>query len=80
MTLVELTVVYTPLWLHTQVLEPSFHQVFLNTHCSFLTCMNQPQFRAVLGQVKLCEKMTQCDAKKFVGSENVSRSVLSNSL
>ena len=57
----ELTVAYTRLWLHTQVLEPSFYQVFLNT-CSFLTCLNQSQFQAVSGEVKLCEKMTQFDA------------------
>ena len=58
----ELTVAHTQLRLHTQVLEPSFHQVFLNTNCSFLTCLNQSQFQAVSGEVKLCEKMTQRDA------------------
>ncbi|PWS23265.1 hypothetical protein DKP78_13990, partial [Enterococcus faecium] len=31
----------------------------------FVTCINQPQFKAVLGDVKLCEKMAQFDAKKF---------------
>ncbi|PIO15419.1 hypothetical protein AB205_0084960 [Aquarana catesbeiana] len=31
----------------------------------FVTCVNQPQFHAVLGEVKLCDKMAQFDAKKF---------------
>lgn len=46
-----------------QVLEPSFRQAFPNTNRWFLTCINQPQFRAVLGEVKLCEKMAQFDGK-----------------
>uniref|UniRef100_A0A8C0KJV7 Eukaryotic translation elongation factor 1 gamma n=1 Tax=Canis lupus dingo TaxID=286419 RepID=A0A8C0KJV7_CANLU len=51
------------------VLEPSFRQAFPNTNRWFLTCINQPQFRAVLGEVKLCEKMAQFDAKKFAESQ-----------
>lgn len=46
-----------------QVLEPSFRQAFPNTNRWFLTCINQPQFRAVLGEVKLCEKMAQFDGE-----------------
>lgn len=49
-----------PSW---QVLEPSFRQAFPNTNRWFLTCINQPQFRAILGEVKLCEKMAQFDGK-----------------
>ncbi|XP_008064282.2 elongation factor 1-gamma-like [Carlito syrichta] len=67
-TLADITVVYTLLWLYKQVLEPSFRQAFPNTNRWFLTCINQPQFRAVLGEVKLCEKMAQFDAKKFAES------------
>ena len=50
-----------------QVLEPSFRQAFPNTNRWFLTCINQPQFRAVLGEVKLCEKMAQFDGKSEIG-------------
>ncbi|KAK2118179.1 Elongation factor 1-gamma [Saguinus oedipus] len=50
-----------------EVLEPSFCQAIAN--CWFLTCINQPQFRAVLREVKLCEKMAQFDAKKFAESQ-----------
>ncbi|KAL4677858.1 hypothetical protein H8959_020532 [Pygathrix nigripes] len=68
-TLTDITVVCTLLWLYKQVLEPSFHQAFPNTNRWFLTCINQPQFRAVLGEVKLCEKMAQLDAKKFAETQ-----------
>uniref|UniRef100_A0A5F9C4C0 Elongation factor 1-gamma n=1 Tax=Oryctolagus cuniculus TaxID=9986 RepID=A0A5F9C4C0_RABIT len=68
-TLADITVVCTLLWLYKQVLEPSFCQAFPNTNRWFLPCMNQPQFRAVLGEVKLCEKMAQFDAKKFAESQ-----------
>ncbi|KAK2501466.1 hypothetical protein MC885_002749 [Smutsia gigantea] len=68
-TLADITVVCTLLWLYKQVLEPSFRQAFPNTNRWFLTCINQPQFRAVLGEVKLCKKMAQFDAKKFAESQ-----------
>ncbi|KAL8184279.1 UNVERIFIED_CONTAM: Elongation factor 1-gamma [Gekko kuhli] len=67
-TLADITVVCTLLWLYKQVLEPSFRQPYGNVNRWFVTCINQPQFKAVLGEVKLCEKMAQFDAKKF--SEN----------
>nr|XP_025874926.1 elongation factor 1-gamma-like [Vulpes vulpes] len=65
----DITVVCILLWLYKQVLEPSFRQAFPNTNRWFLTCINQPQFRAVLGEVKLCEKMAQFDAKRFAESQ-----------
>lgn len=46
-----------------QVLEPSFRQPFPNVTRWFVTCVNQPQFKAVLGEVKLCEKMAQFDGE-----------------
>lgn len=46
-----------------QVLEPSFRQPYPNVTRWFLTCINQPQFKAVLGDVKLCEKMAQFDGE-----------------
>ncbi|XP_055521264.1 elongation factor 1-gamma, partial [Leucoraja erinacea] len=64
-TLADITLVCSLLWLYKQVLEPSFRQSFTNTNRWFVTCVNQPQFKAVLGQVNLCDKMAQFDAKKF---------------
>lgn len=48
---------------HSQVLEPAFRQPYPNVNRWFVTCINQPQFKAVLGEVKLCEKMAQFDGE-----------------
>ncbi|XP_023653286.1 elongation factor 1-gamma [Paramormyrops kingsleyae] len=64
-SLADITVVCSLLWLYKQVLEPSFRQPFANVTRWFVTCINQRQFKAVLGEVKLCDKMAQFDAKKF---------------
>ncbi|XP_043931602.1 elongation factor 1-gamma [Protopterus annectens] len=64
-SLADVTVVCSLLWIFKQVLEPSFRQPYVNVIRWFTTCVNQPQFKAVLGEVKLCEKMAQFDAKKF---------------
>ncbi|KAK2904211.1 elongation factor 1-gamma [Channa argus] len=64
-SLADIAVVCSMLWLYKQVLEPSFRQPYPNVTRWFTTCVNQPQFKAVLGEVKLCEKMAQFDAKKF---------------
>uniref|UniRef100_G3Q0K3 Eukaryotic translation elongation factor 1 gamma n=1 Tax=Gasterosteus aculeatus aculeatus TaxID=481459 RepID=G3Q0K3_GASAC len=64
-SLADITVACSMLWLYKQVLEPSFRQPYPNVTRWFVTCVNQPQFKAVLGEVKLCEKMAQFDAKKF---------------
>uniref|UniRef100_A0A2I3FQF1 EEF-1B gamma n=1 Tax=Nomascus leucogenys TaxID=61853 RepID=A0A2I3FQF1_NOMLE len=67
--LADIAVFCTLLWLYKQVLEPSSCRAFPNTNRWFLTCINQPQFRAVLGKVKLSENMTQFDAKKLAESQ-----------
>ncbi|XP_045886584.1 elongation factor 1-gamma isoform X1 [Micropterus dolomieu] len=64
-SLADITVACSMLWLYKQVLEPSFRQPYTNVTRWFVTCVNQPEFKAVLGEVKLCEKMAQFDAKKF---------------
>uniref|UniRef100_A0A4W4GGF5 Elongation factor 1-gamma n=1 Tax=Electrophorus electricus TaxID=8005 RepID=A0A4W4GGF5_ELEEL len=64
-TLADITVVCSLLWIYKQVLEPAFREPYPNVNRWFGTCINQPQFKAVLGEVKLCEKMAQFDAKKF---------------
>ncbi|XP_067831776.1 elongation factor 1-gamma [Heptranchias perlo] len=64
-TLADITVVCSLLWLYKQVLDASFRQPYTNINRWFITCINQPQFKAVLGEVKLCDKMAQFDAKKF---------------
>ena len=46
-----------------QVLEPSFRAPYTHVNRWFVTCINQPQFKAVLGEVTLCEKMAQPDSE-----------------
>jgi len=53
------------LMLYEHVLEPSFREPYVNTNRWFTTLINQPEFKAVIGDFKLCEKMAQFDAKKY---------------
>ena len=46
-----------------QVMEPSFRAQFANVNRWFLTIVNQPQFKKILGEVKLCETMAKFDGK-----------------
>ncbi|MBN3287717.1 EF1G factor, partial [Polyodon spathula] len=49
--------------------DPSFHEPFSNVTCWFCSCVHQPQFSAVLGEVKMYEKAAQCqgaiDARNY---------------
>jgi len=47
------------------VLEPAFIEAYINTNRWFTTLVNQPQFKAVIGEFNFCTKMAQFDAKKF---------------
>ena len=49
---------------YMQVFEPEFRAPYTHVNRWFLTCINQPQFRTVLGEVVLCEKMAQFDGKR----------------
>ncbi|KAK2192445.1 hypothetical protein NP493_31g04046 [Ridgeia piscesae] len=51
--------------LYQMVLDPEFRQPYGNVNRWFTTLVNQPQFKTVIGEVKLCEKMAQFDAKKY---------------
>merc|ERR1719238_1181795 len=51
--------------LYKQVLDPAFRKPFVNVTRWFTTVVNQPNATAVLGQVTLCTKMAEFDAKKF---------------
>ena len=46
-----------------QVLEPQFRAPYGNVNRWFVTCVNQPQFKAVLGEVTMCTKMAQFDGE-----------------
>merc|ERR1711878_253802 len=65
LTLADIAVATTMLSLYKQVLDPAFRKPFVNVTRWFTTVVNQPNVKAVLGQVNLCAKMTEFDAKKF---------------
>ncbi|XP_022097921.1 elongation factor 1-gamma-A-like [Acanthaster planci] len=64
-TLADISVACNLLLLYKSVLDPQFRAPFRNVTRWFTTVVNQPQAKAVLGEVQLCEKMAQFDAKKF---------------
>jgi len=51
-------VVSTSLYrLYKMVLDPGFRKPWTNLNRWFLTCVHQPEFSSVIGEVQLCEKM-----------------------
>merc|ERR1719422_1701698 len=46
-------------------MDPSFRGAYQNVNRWFTTVVNQPNAKAVLGEVVLCSKEAQFDAKKF---------------
>merc|ERR1712121_574122 len=65
LSLADIAVACTMLSLYTQVLDPEFRKPFVNVTRWFNTIVNQPNAKAVVGQVNLCTKMAEFDAKKF---------------
>ena len=43
--------------------DPAYRGPFPNVNRWFLTCVNQPQFKAILGEVVLCTKAAQFDGR-----------------
>lgn len=64
-SLADISVACNLLLLYTNVLEPEFRKPFANVNRWFNTVVNQPNFRAVVGEVKLCTKAAEVDPKKF---------------
>merc|ERR1712048_357662 len=51
--------------LYTHVMDPAFRAPFPNVNRWFMTCVNQFEFKNIIGKVELCEKMAQFDSKKY---------------
>lgn len=64
-SLADITVCCSLLNLYKLVLDADFRKPYQNTNRWFTTVINQPNVKAVVGELKLCEKMAQFDAKKF---------------
>jgi len=66
-TLADIVVATSLVRLYEKVLDPSFRKSFTNVNRWFTTVVNQPNFRAVLPEVKLADKMQvapKVEAKK----------------
>jgi len=64
-TLADIALSCNMLMLYAQVMDPKFREPFGNVNRWFLTCVNQPQFKTVLGEFTLCEKMATFDNKRY---------------
>lgn len=64
-TLADVSVACTLLSLYKQVLDPAFRGSYGNVNRWFTTVVNQANVKAVLGEVVLCTKQAEFDAKKF---------------
>merc|ERR1712200_308280 len=51
--------------LFKSVLDPAFRKPYINVTRWFTTVINQPNVKAVLGDVVLCSKMAEFDSKKW---------------
>merc|ERR1712168_1528347 len=64
-TLADIAMACNMLMLYAQVLDPKFREPFGNVNRWFMTCINQPNFKSVLGDFSLCEKMAVFDNKRY---------------
>uniref|UniRef100_A0A8C4REL5 Valine--tRNA ligase n=1 Tax=Erpetoichthys calabaricus TaxID=27687 RepID=A0A8C4REL5_ERPCA len=62
-TLADISVACALLLPFKYVLDPVVRKPFINVTRWFVTCVNQPQFKKILGEVKLCEKVVQINSK-----------------
>merc|ERR550517_505129 len=64
-SLADINVCCSLLHAYKLVLDVDFRKEYQNTNRWFVTMVNQPNVKAVIGDFSLCEKMAQFDAKKF---------------
>lgn len=64
-TLADIVLACNLLHLYENICDETNRKPFQNLNRWFVTCINQPQFKAVLGDFKMCQKECQVDPKKF---------------
>ena len=64
-TLADISVATALLQLYQQVLDPAFRGPFPHVNRWFVTLVNQPQFKEVIGEVHLAEKQAVFNAEAF---------------
>jgi len=60
-TLADITVASALVYPMKMLLDPSFRKPYTHVERWFCTCVNQPQFKAVVGDVPLCKKSLQAE-------------------
>ncbi|XP_039624592.1 valine--tRNA ligase [Polypterus senegalus] len=70
-TLADISVACALLLPFKYVLDPVVRKPFINVTRWFVTCVNQPQFKKILGEVKLCEKVVQINSKNAKPTETL---------
>jgi len=64
-TLADISLCCNMMMLYAQVLDPKFREPYVNVNRWFMTCINQPNFKKVIGDFKVCEKMATFDNKRY---------------
>jgi len=57
LTIADIVVATSFYYLYQKVLDAGFRKTFVNTNRWYLTIVNQPEVRAIIGEVKLADKM-----------------------
>ncbi|TPX39016.1 hypothetical protein SeMB42_g06517 [Synchytrium endobioticum] len=69
-TLADISMVTALLSFYRMVFDPAFRSEFKNVTRWFVTCVNQPHFKAVLGDVILAEKVATVDKAEKVAASS----------
>lgn len=70
-TLADIVVACNLLNPYKYVLDPDYRKPFVNVNRWFTTLINQPEFKAVLGEVQLCSQIAQSGAVTQEGKGHV---------
>ena len=70
-TLADIAVASNLLHLYENVCDANNRKPYGNLNRWFATCVNQPQFKAVLGDFQMCQKEGQVDPKKFAEFQGI---------
>jgi len=65
LSVADISLAFNLLPAYEHVLEPSVRKEYVNVNRWFNTIFGQPEVKEIVGEVKMCEKPAQFDAKKF---------------
>ncbi|XP_069775606.1 valine--tRNA ligase isoform X2 [Narcine bancroftii] len=66
-TLADIAVTCALLLPYQHVFEPDFRKPYVNVNRWFMTCVNQPEFKRALGEVRLCQEMAPLSREQGPG-------------